>query len=153
MADPTILTAMQELKKLLGPGNITTGNGFFTDVTTTEQKARMWHNVDDSEKPYVGIQLRTGAPEYNQVRQVFTDALVLLIVHFVLTDDEDAMLEEQMRFLDDVYRATASDVTLGKSVISTSVGPNWEVDAGDDIPTHTMRIELILHYRRPSGGS
>ena len=152
MAEPTILSAMVELKKLLGPSNINGAGGFFTTVVTTEQQARMWHKVNDDERPYVGIQLRTGLPEYNNVRQVFTDAVVLLVIHFPVTDDQDARLTEQLEFLDDVYQATASDVTLSQTVISTEVGP-WEIDSPDDISTHSMTIELILRYRRTTGAS
>jgi hypothetical protein len=150
MAAPTLLTAMQNLKTLLG--TIDGTSGYTTTVKTVEQKARMWHRVDDSERPYIGIQLRTGLPEYHNVRQVLTDSEVMLVTHFPDTDDEDQRLIDQLEFLDDVYQATDSDITLGGCLIGTTVGP-WEVDSPDDLSTHSMVITLTLRYRRGTGAS
>jgi hypothetical protein len=153
MPAPNVLDAMNQLATVFGA--INGASPYTHSVQTVELLGRIWELVDDTERPYIGIQLVSGRQEYFPARQIFQFLDVRLVCHLPMTEDFDSRLTSQQELLDDLFTAINAGpggLTLNQNVIDSRID-HWEVDASDPLAVNTIYVFLVLKIRRGPGPS
>ncbi len=154
MATPTRNLIIENVATTLA--NITTGNGYKTDVTTVSRVIKNWDDVKSSEFPWVGFAF----PRENIVHRPFGLVECRLRGHVVghVNTGTDALRSDLLSNLqDDIIAVLWVDPTRGGYAVSTTLGGtagDAETDEGDPDTidtkggTGTLVLPIECFYER-----
>lgn len=145
---------------------ITTAGGYKTQVVTAERLLRTWSEVQEAEKPYVGIVDRGASYDQEHFNYLVVDRDISLVC-YVQEDTQAAMAAAASDFLDDLIVALlnvdnglsgsaggAAAMTAGDTPIITHI--ILEKDSGDEETEHggyALRTDWSLRYSRTTDAS
>ena len=130
---------------------ISTSGGYKTNVTTVEILGKVWAQVPQGLRPWVGIFPRSTKYQYlpaNRVRAVFRISLIAHVSAGTMAAKREALNDLE----DDIFEALNADTTRNLNAISTTI-VETETDEGDPESEGSMVIDVDVAYMRTTGST
>lgn len=120
-----------------------------TTTPTVERGIRTWDEVNERQRPYIGVAPDGEEPYRNEVNGVYDVTLRVAIAMHVDGSDETTRATNLDALIDDIIGALSADQTRGGSAISTLIR-SVTTDEGDParVPHGTAVMRVEVNYQR-----